>query len=575
MKVNLDYYKESEDLKQIGEEYEEVLQKVENCTREDFSKTLDSKSKIKNVIALSDVRENILNWYEFKKDCTILELNANYGEITGLLCKNAKKVVSIEASKKYADIIEKRHKNKENLEIIVGNYENIELQEKFDYIVIIGIVENLRQLIEYSKKYLKDDGTILLAVNNRFGVKAWITMNEDANIINNQKQAVSREQLENILQGMNYKYYYPLPDYKLPNIIYTDNSMPTTANIYRDLTYKDENINFKEVDTYYQIITNNKEDFKKFANSFLLEISKKEIKENDIKFISFSNIRKDEYRIKTIIRNKQVVKTAVNEKAIKHIEKVKNNIETLEKLGIKTLDTYEDGKIISKYVEAETLEDKLIKICKEQGTEELIKQIEGYKEFLKEKLQVTKDLEKNIFTKYKVECKEEILNKLTFVKYGLWDLIFQNCFMIDNEWYFYDQEWQEENVPVEYILYRAILYFHESKKYILDEEVFEKLNISEFIHIFNELDNKIQEKIRKPLVWNLHSKEELEKNKYAKARKELKQKELEIEQLKREIESLKNENDRTNNELIVVKNSLSWKITEPLRKIRSITNKNK
>lgn len=568
MKVNLDYYKELEDVKQIGEEYEEVLQRVDNCTGEDFSKTLDSKARIKNVIALSDVRENILNWYDFKKECTILELNANYGEITGLLCKNAKKVVSIESSKKYADIIEKRHKNKENLELIVGNYENIELQEKFDYIVIIGMVENLKQAIEYSKKYLKEDGTILLAVNNRFGVKAWITMNEDINIINNQKQAISREQLENIMQGMNYKYYYPLPDYKLSNIIYTDNSMPTTANIYRDLTYKDENVNFKEVDTYYQIISNNKEDFKKFANSFLLEISNKEIKENDIKFIAFSNIRKDEYRIKTIVKNKQVEKTAVNEKSTKHIEKVKNNIETLEKLGIKTLDTYEDGKIISKYVEAETLEDKLIKTCKEQGIEEFIKQIEEYREFLKEKLEVTEEIEKNIFTKYKVECEEETLNKLTFVKNGLWDLIFQNCFIIDNEWYFYDQEWKEENIPVEYILYRAILYFHESKKYISDNEVFEKINISEFIPIFNELDNKIQEKIRKQLVWNLHAKEELEKDKYAKARKELKQKELEIETLRKEIEGLIRDNAQTHNELTIVKNSLSWKITEPLRKIR-------
>lgn len=569
MKVNLDYYKELEDVKQISEEYEEVLQRVENCAGEDFSKTLDSKARIKNVIALSDVRENILNWYDFKKDCTILELNANYGEITGLLCKNAKKVVSIESSKKYADIIEKRHKNKENLELIVGNYENIELQEKFDYIVIIGMVENLKQAIKYSKKYLKEDGTILLAVNNRFGVKAWITMNENANVINNQKQAISREQLENILQGMNYKYYYPLPDYKLPNIIYADNSMPTTANIYRDLTYKDENVNFKEVDTYYQIISNNKEDFKKFANSFLLEISNKEIKENDIKFIAFSNIRKDEYRIKTIVKDKQVEKTSVNEKSTKHIEKVKNNIKTLKKLEIKTLDTYEDGKIISKYVEAETLEDKLIKTCKEQGIEEFIKQIEEYREFLKEKLEVTEEVEKNIFTKYKIECKEEILNKLTFIKYGLWDLIFQNCFIIDNEWYFYDQEWQEENVPVEYILYRAILYFHESKKYISDEDVFEKLNILEFIPIFRELDNKIQEKIRKQLVWNLHAKEELEKNKYAKARKELKQKELEIETLRKEIEGLIRDNAQTHNELAVVKNSLSWKITKPLRKIRS------
>lgn len=570
MKVNLDYYKEVEDVKQIGEEYEEVLKRVENCESEDFSKTLDNKAKIKNVLALSDVRENVLNWYLFKNDSTILELNANYGEITGLLCKNAKKVVSIEASKKYSKIIEKRHDNKENLELIIGNYQNIELKEKFNYIVIIGIIDNLEQMIEYSKKYLKEDGIILLAVNNQFGLKAWITMNENANIINNKKTAVSREKLEEIIKGMNYKYYYPLPDYKLPNIIYTENSMPTISNIYRDLTYKDENVNFKEVDAYYQIINNNREDFKRFANSFLLEISNNEIKENDIKFISFSNIRKDEYRIQTIVKNQVVEKTAVNEKSIKHIEKVKNNIETLKKLKINTLDSYEKDKILSRYVEAKTLGDKLIKILEEKGKEEFIKQIEEYREFLKDKLEITKEIEKNIFTKYKIECDENLINNVTFVKYGLWDLIFQNCFIIDNEWFFYDQEWQEENVPVEYILYRAILYFHESKKYISDNEIFEELNIMEFVPAFKQLDDKIQEKIRKSLVWNLHAKEELEKNKYAKVRKELKQKELEIEILKKEIEGLIRNNAEINEQLILIKNSLSWKMTEPLRKIRGM-----
>ena len=118
-------------------------------------------------------------------------------------------------------------------------------------------------------------------------------------------------------------------------------------------------------------------------------------------------------------------------------------------------------------------------------------------------------------------------------------------------------------------MYRAILYFHESKKYISDDEVFEKLKISEFVNIFKQLDDKIQEKIRKPLVWNLHAKEELEKNKYAKVRKELKQKELEIEGLKIERENLIRDNAQAHNELSALKNSFSWKITEPLRKIRS------
>lgn len=569
MKVNLEYYKEEQDKKQVSEEYEEVLQKVETW-QEDFSKTLDSKSKIKNILALSEIRENILNWYDFKQDATILELNGNYGEITGLLCKRAKKVVSIESSKKYATIIEKRHKDKENLELIVGNFEKIELPEQFDYVVIVGMVENLKEALNYAKKHLKEEGTILLAVNNRFGVKAWITTKEEAKVVNNQKIAISKERLEQLLEGMKVEYYYPLPDYKMPNVIYTSKGMPTISNIYRDLTYKDETVNFKEVDAYREILQNNPEDFKKFANSFLLEISKGQKRENDIKFISFSNMRKDKYRIKTIVREKQVEKTAVNEKAKQHIEKVKKNIELLEKLGIKTLDSYQEEKIISQYVEMPTLEDKLITIYEQQGKEAFIQEIEEYRKFLKESLEVTKQIEKTIFDQYQLTYEKEKLKSLTFVKYGLWDLIFQNCFVINQQYYFYDQEWQEENVPIEYILYRAILYFHESKYYISDEELFERLQLTEWIPIFKQLDNQIQEKIRKPLIWKIHTKDELQRNKYAKTKKELEKKEEEIRSLKAEIEQLKGENTQKNNQLSVMENSLSWKITKPLRTIRRI-----
>lgn len=573
MKLNLDYYDEKLDINKTPEEFEEIYEKVMDYTGEDFSLILDTHSKIKNILALSDIRENILNWYEFKKNAIILELNSNYGEITGLLCNRAKRVVSIQESKKYSEIIEKRHKNKENLELIVGDISKINLNEKFDYIIIIGIAENLKEKLEYAKKYLKEDGVILIAVNNKFGVKAWITSNDSEKVIGNTKTAISKEQLELLLQEMNYKFYYPLPNYKMPNIIYTENTMPTLSNIYRDLTYKDENVNFKEIDSYREIIKNNPEDFKKFANSFLIEISNKKIKKNEIRFITFSNMRKDEYRIKTIVKEKEVYKTNTNDKSKNHINNIKRNIELLNKLKIKNLDTYNNETIISKYIEGKTLEDELINILKEQGKDMFIKKIIEYKEFLKEKLEIIDTPQKNIFTKYKIEISEDLIAKLTFIKHGLWDLIFQNCFIIDNEYYFYDQEWYEENVPVEYILYRAILYFNESKKYITDEEIFDKLGIIEYISIFKKIDDKIQEKIRKTLFWNIHTKDELEKNRYTKIKRELQEKEQEILSLKNEINKLNGENIQKCNELTIIKNSLSWKVTKPLRGIRKIINK--
>lgn len=570
MKLNLNYYDENQDLKPISEEYEEVLEKIEGYVGTDFSKTLDHHSKIKNVLALSEIRENILNWYPFKPNATILELNAHYGEITGLLCRKAEKVVAIESSKKYATIIEKRHQDKDNLELVIGNFSHILLEKTFDYIVMIGLEGKLKEAIEYAKKYLKEDGRILLAVNNQFGVKAWITMDEKANITQNQNTTISKNKLEQILQGMHYQYYYPLPDYKLPNIIYTEKYMPTLSNIYRDLTYKEGNVNFKEIDAYETIIKNNPEDFKIFANSFLLEISSREIEKNDIQFISFSNIRKDEYRIQTIVKENEVYKMSVNEKSQKHIQKVQKNIDILETLGIKTLDSYKEDKIISHYTTDDTLEQKLIDQYRTKGQEAFLEEVQKYSEFLKEKLETTHEIENNIFERYKIPYEKEILEELTFIKYGFWDLIFQNCFIKQGEYYFYDQEWLEENIPVEYILYRAIIYCRGIKFYISDEELFEKLNIVKWIPMFKQLDDKLQQKIRKPLVWKIHTEEELEKNRYKELKKQLQEKQEEIINLTNEIEGLKTENTKKHNELAVMQNSLSWKVTRPLRAIKRI-----
>lgn len=573
MKINLEYYKEECDNNKTPEEYEEILEKIESCETNNFSKTLGNKAKIKNILALSDIRENILNWYNFEKEASILELNANYGEITGILSKRVQRVVSIEESRKCASIIEKRHKDKENLEIIVGNFENINLQEQFDYIVIIGMEEKIEKAIQYSKKHLKANGKMLIAVNNKFGIRAWITTKEEEKLINNDKSTINKNKLEKMLEGMNIEFYYPLPNYKMPNIIYTKKYMPTLSNIYRDITYKDENVNFKEVEAYKKIIENNPKDFEYFANSFLVEASNHKQNNTDIKFITFSNMRKDEYRIKTIIKEKEVYKSEVNEKSKKHIENVKANIKLLNELKINTLDSYDKEKIISKYVNEKTLEAILIEVLKDEGKEAFINRIKEYTKFLKEKLQIVQNVENNVFQKYKIELQNTSLKNLTFVKYGLWDLIFQNCFIINNEYYFYDQEWKEENIPVEYIIYRAIIYFHESKKYISDEEIFEKLEITNYIEIFKKLDDKIQEKIRKPLMWNIHTKEELAGNKYKKQKQEIISKDNEIINLKNEVENLKKENNRKNNELITLQSSLSWKITKPLRILRKMANK--
>ena len=82
--------------------------------------------------------------------------------------------------------------------------------------------------------------------------------------------------------GFEYtKFYYPMPDYKLPNIIFSDDYLPNEESINNYIPYlSDENakVLFDEKEAYKDLIKNNQFSF--FANSFFIEASKKEFNTN-------------------------------------------------------------------------------------------------------------------------------------------------------------------------------------------------------------------------------------------------------------------------------------------------------
>lgn len=61
------------------------------------------------------------------------------GAITGVLCDECRDVTAVELSRKRATATLLRCREKENLEIIVGNLNDIVFDKKFDYITLIGV----------------------------------------------------------------------------------------------------------------------------------------------------------------------------------------------------------------------------------------------------------------------------------------------------------------------------------------------------------------------------------------------------------------------------------------------------
>ena len=300
--INLNYYN-GIDAYTDGEVEDELLEivKKENT---DIEEIISKSNKWSIIYHLSKTRHNILEWYNFGENKTVLEVGSGCGAITGLFSRKAKKVVAVEISKKRSLINAYRNKNCENLEIFVGNLNDIKLEEKFDYITLIGVFEYSRgftvsekpeiDFLNKLKQYLKPDGKIIIAIENKFGLKYWAGALEDHTAVlfdgiqgylNTEKIATySKTELEDILKKVDLseiEFYYPFPDYKMSNMSYSENYLPEIGDLRGLIHNYDMNryVFFNEGIVYDQLIKD--KNMEKFSNSFLV-IAKRNHKINEI-----------------------------------------------------------------------------------------------------------------------------------------------------------------------------------------------------------------------------------------------------------------------------------------------------
>ena len=140
MKVNYDFYT-GQDTYCDGEVEKDIINYLKEQGEENYQEIFKKDVRWPVFYHITPIRKNIVNWYPFKENSEVLEIGAGMGAITGILCDKAKQVTSVELSKQRASAIEARCQDKENLEIIVGNFNDIKFDKKFDYITLIGVLE--------------------------------------------------------------------------------------------------------------------------------------------------------------------------------------------------------------------------------------------------------------------------------------------------------------------------------------------------------------------------------------------------------------------------------------------------
>lgn len=187
-KWNLQWYTE-DDQYSDGIVEDEIVRLIAEHPVEDYVQAIHDHYSWPVYYHLTQVRRNILNWYEFAPDSDVLEIGCGFGAITGLLCEKCKSVTAVELSKRRATGALLRNRDRDNLEIIVGNLNDISFEKKFDYITLIGVLEYqgrftdtdhpYHDFLKKIKSLLKPNGKLLIAIENQYGLKYWCGAGED------------------------------------------------------------------------------------------------------------------------------------------------------------------------------------------------------------------------------------------------------------------------------------------------------------------------------------------------------------------------------------------------------------
>ncbi|MBQ9199872.1 MAG: class I SAM-dependent methyltransferase [Lachnospiraceae bacterium] len=297
--INYDYYG-GEDLYQDGSE-DELYDIVKNHKPEEYNSIIEKRKEWALLYHLSDIRENIVDWITFTKEDKVLEIGAGCGAITGSLARHAGRVDCIELSKKRSLVNAKRHEAFDNINITVGNFQDIEkdIEEKYDYITLIGVLEYAasyiasdtpyEEFLKIIKKHLAPSGKIIIAIENKYGLKYWAGCREDhlgtyysgieGYVGVDSVRTFSKNGLSKLLEDSGYeniKFYYPYPDYKLPLSIYSDDFLPQAGSLNNNFRNFDEDrmLVFDESKVFDNLLSDGMFDI--FSNSFLVIAGKGE-----------------------------------------------------------------------------------------------------------------------------------------------------------------------------------------------------------------------------------------------------------------------------------------------------------
>ncbi len=333
------------DLYSDGSIENDLLDIVKKYRKEEYQKVIEERANWPILYHLSEQRANIVEWIPMDPNAKVLEVGSGCGAITGMLSKKAGQVVACDLSRRRSEINATRNSECANVTIHVGNFRDIEpdLDKDFDYIFLIGVFEYgqgyigtdspYEKFLRMLNRHLKKGGRIVIAIENRLGLKYLAGCAEDhlgtyftgveGYSSDSVAKTFTRNGLINIFKkcGMNeYHFYYPYPDYKLMTLLHSDAYLPKFGELQDNVRNfdRDRMVLFNEKHAYEDLVKDGM--YQDFANSFEVILGPG----FDTIYSKYSNDRVDEFKIRTDIAidragRKIIKKFPLTEAAREHI----------------------------------------------------------------------------------------------------------------------------------------------------------------------------------------------------------------------------------------------------------------
>lgn len=196
---------------------------------------------------LSSLRANLLQPlnFLFQPNTKVLEIGAGCGAITRFLGETRAEVLALEGSLRRATIARIRTEELKNVTVLSERFDDLETDEKFDVITLIGVLEysnlfsqgvnSAINMLDRIKAKLKPAGKVIIAIENQLGLKYFAGAREDhvgqvmygieGRYTNKQAETYGYHTLIEMLASVGLskiETLLPFPDYKLPLSLVTE-----------------------------------------------------------------------------------------------------------------------------------------------------------------------------------------------------------------------------------------------------------------------------------------------------------------------------------------------------------------